>query len=191
MIMVWISLRRMKSFIWTTSLLIICLAVDIIGCLQPNTEFSSPSVDSLKNCTAPKPPVANAMLKWRPGCNNNIFVPGENAEFVCKEGFRQIGWLDTLRCERNGTWSSKSSVEEFKSSKGRSDLSGKPIGMTFLVHCGKSLFHFHILLNKWQSLCTCREYLGLRSLFFVTIKKIEIVSWSVRHSRCLEKWINE
>lgn len=178
MIMVWISLGRMKSFIWTTSLLIICLALDIIGCLQPNTEFSSPSVDSLqeKNCSAPKPPVANAMLKWRPGCNNNIFVPGENAEFVCKEGFRQIGWLDTLRCERNGTWSSKSSVEEFKLSNGRSDLSGKPIGMTFLVHCGKSLLHFHILLNKWQSLCTCREYLGLRSLLFVTMKKIEIVS---------------
>ena len=112
----------MQSILFTASLLIICSSVDSKRNLQPHKRSLS-SFDSTpaKNCTSPTPPIADAMLKWRAGNNNNIFQPGDKAEFVCKEGFRQIGWLETLTCQNDGNWSFNSYVEDdFKSSKGAS-----------------------------------------------------------------------
>ena len=119
--MVLISMA-MQSILFTACLLIICLSVVSKGNLQPD-ERSSSSFESTpaKNCSSPKPPIADAMLKWRAGRDNNVFQPGEKAEFVCNEGFRQIGWLETLTCQNNGNWSSNSYVEDdFKSSESAS-----------------------------------------------------------------------
>lgn len=72
------------------------------------------------NCTAPaKPIVSNSRLKWRVNVyNQSVFLPGEKAEFVCNKGFRQVGWLATLTCQKNGTWSpSLSDIEDFKASE--------------------------------------------------------------------------
>lgn len=82
---------------------------------------SSPvELTAKNNCSAPKPVVSGSSLKWRLGVSNqSVFLPGEKAEFVCKEGFRQIGWLQTLTCQSNGTWASSSSdfKEDFKASE--------------------------------------------------------------------------
>lgn len=72
------------------------------------------------NCSAPKPVVPHTELKWRTDVyNQSVFLPGEEAEFVCKEGFRQIGWLQALTCQENGTWTLRSSdiEDDFKSSE--------------------------------------------------------------------------
>ena len=72
------------------------------------------------NCTAPaKPIVSNSRLKWRVNVyNQSVFLPGEKAEFVCNKEFRQVGWLATLTCQKNGTWSpSLSDIEDFKASE--------------------------------------------------------------------------
>ncbi|PFX32383.1 uncharacterized protein LOC111320993 [Stylophora pistillata] len=72
--------------------------------------FKSRNVGSTTNCGPPKPFEDNTELKWRPNARNqSVFLPGENAEFVCKKGFRQIGWLQTLTCQKNGSWSPRSS----------------------------------------------------------------------------------
>ena len=71
------------------------------------------------NCTAPKKPiVSDSELKWRANVyNQSVFLPGEKAEFVCNRGYRQVGWLPTLTCQKNGTWSpSLSDIEDFKAS---------------------------------------------------------------------------
>ena len=59
-------------------------------------------VDS--NCTPPELMDPNSMLKWRRGRSNNVFLPGEKAEFVCKKGYRQIGWLTAFICQKDGSW---------------------------------------------------------------------------------------
>ena len=93
--------------------------------LQRDEHSASNLQSTSKNCTRPKPPTAGAMLKWQAGRDNNIFVPEEKAEFVCQDGFRQIGWLETLICQSNGNWSSRFSFEDdFKSSESTS-LSGE------------------------------------------------------------------
>lgn len=71
------------------------------------------------NCTEPKPVVSDSKLKWRVNVyNQSVFLPGEKAEFVCHDGFRQVGWLPTLTCQKNGTWSPrKSDIEDFKASE--------------------------------------------------------------------------
>ena len=71
------------------------------------------------NCTPPNPVVSDSRLKWRVNVyNQSVFLPGEKAEFVCNEGFRQVGWLATLTCQKNGTWSpSLSDIEDFKASE--------------------------------------------------------------------------
>lgn len=67
--------------------------------------MKSTHVTSTINCGPPKPFQNNTELKWRPGVRNqSVFLPGEKAVFVCKKGFRQIGWLQTLTCQMNGSW---------------------------------------------------------------------------------------
>ena len=86
----------------------------------PSFDSSPVELMANKNCSAPEPVVSGSTLKWRSGVyNQSVFLPGEKAEFVCKEGFRQIGWLQTLACQANGTWSSSSSdfEEDFKASE--------------------------------------------------------------------------
>ena len=80
----------------------------------PSNEASvkSTHVTSTINCGPPKPFQNNTELKWRPGARNqSVFLPGEKAVFVCKKGFRQIGWLQTLTCQTNG--SEKGSISLF------------------------------------------------------------------------------
>lgn len=87
---------------------------------EASFDTSSVGLTAKNNCSAPKPVASGSTLKWRSGVSNqSVFLPGEKAEFVCKEGFRQIGWLQTLTCQSNGTWTSSSSdiEEDFKSSE--------------------------------------------------------------------------
>ena len=114
----WIAMAT-RSVLLTASLLMICLSVDITGSLQPYERSSSSFQSMSKNCTAPKPVVPGAILKWQAGRDNSVFVAGEKAEFVCKEGYRQIGWLKTLTCQKNGNWSS-SFGDDFKTSESAS-----------------------------------------------------------------------
>ena len=83
--------------------------------------FDTNPVESMacNNCTAPKPVVPDSKPKWRVNAyNQSVFLPGEKAEFVCNEGFRQVGWLPTLTCQDNGTWSPRmSDIEDFKASE--------------------------------------------------------------------------
>ena len=75
--------------------------------------MKSTHVTSTINCGPPKPFQNNTELKWRPGARNqSVFLPGEKAVFVCKKGFRQIGWLQTLTCQMNGSWLLRSSSIE-------------------------------------------------------------------------------
>ena len=104
----------------------ICLSADIAESLPSNEasfDTSPIGLTAKKNCSAPKPVVPHSVLKWRTGVhiNQSAFLPGEKAEFVCKEGFRQIGFLQTLTCQNNGTWESSSSYfeENFKASESK------------------------------------------------------------------------
>ena len=102
-----------------------CLSADGTENLPSDkASFGTSSVELMAydNCTAPKPILPDSKLKWRVSVNNqSVFLPGEKAEFVCNEGFRQIGWLPTLTCQKNGTWNPRmSDIEDFKASE--SDL---------------------------------------------------------------------
>ena len=84
-----------------------------------SSETSSVELMANDNCTAPEPVVSDSKLRWRASVNNqSVFLPGEKAEFVCNEGFRQVGWLPTLTCQNNGTWSSRmSDIEDLNASE--------------------------------------------------------------------------
>lgn len=106
------------SFVTT----LMCLSADGTENLpvdKPSSETSSVELMANDNCTAPEAVVSDSRLKWRVNVNNqSVFVPGEKAEFVCNEGFRQVGWLPTLTCQKNGTWSSRvSDIEDLKASE--------------------------------------------------------------------------
>lgn len=45
-----------------------------------------------------------AILKPRQQGNNNSFHFGEKAEFVCKDGYRQVGELQSFICQVDDTW---------------------------------------------------------------------------------------
>lgn len=120
---------KMASIILFVSLAVAssCLAADGTENLPSDkASFDTGRVQlvAYDNCTAPRPIVSDSELKWRVNVyNQSVFLPGEKAEFVCNKGFRQAGWLPTLTCQKNGTWSSSlSDIEDFKASE--SDLGG-------------------------------------------------------------------
>ena len=88
------------------------LSFNLTESLSTNKRVAFTVQSSLRNCTAPKPIVAGAMLKWRAGRDGSVFMPGEKAQFVCKEGYRQVGWLQILTCQNDGNWTSRSSFED-------------------------------------------------------------------------------
>ena len=51
----------------------------------------------------PHSPVG-AILKPRQQGDNNSFHSGDKAEFVCKDGYRQIGELQSFICQADNTW---------------------------------------------------------------------------------------
>lgn len=101
-----------QSISLTIYLLSICLSFNLTESLSTNERLALTLQSSSRNCTAPKPIVVGAMLKWRAGRDNNDFMPGEKAEFVCKEGYRQVGWLQILTCQNDGNWTSRSAFED-------------------------------------------------------------------------------
>ena len=113
----------MQTILHNACLIIICLTVDITESVPADERSPSSFQSTSKNCTTPKPVVDGAILKWQAGRDNSVFLPGEKAEFVCKEGYRQIGWLKTLTCQKDGSWSSQTSIDDdFKPSE---SVSGK------------------------------------------------------------------
>ena len=109
----------------------------------PSNEASvkSTHVTSTINCGPPKPFQNNTELKWRPGVRNqSVFLPGEKAVFVCKKGFRQIGWLQTLTCQMNGSWLLRSSSikDDFRLGDG---THGKYVYLTWLQCYFRSVTH--------------------------------------------------
>lgn len=108
----------MQTILHNACLIIICLTVDITESVPADERSPSSFQSTSKNCTTPKPVVDGAILKWQAGRDNSVFLPGEKAEFVCKEGYRQIGWLKTLTCQKDGSWSSQTSIDDdFKPSE--------------------------------------------------------------------------
>lgn len=110
------AFAKFSSILVTVSLFLICTLVDLTECLGVDDESASNLQTTSKNCSKPKPVVEGAMLKWQDDHPDGVFKPGEKAEFVCKKGYRQIGWLKSLTCQTNGSWSSRSSPED-KSSR--------------------------------------------------------------------------
>lgn len=115
----------MQSILLTATQLLICLSIDMTESLQRGERSALTLQSTSKNCTKPKPTSAGAMFKWQAGRDNNVFVPGEKAEFVCQDGFRQIGWLETLTCQKDGNWSARSGPsfeDDFKSESSSGEI---------------------------------------------------------------------
>lgn len=51
-----------------------------------------------------KSPVDGAILKSPQKGNNSSVVRGGKAEFVCKDGYRQVGQLKSFVCQGHGNW---------------------------------------------------------------------------------------
>ena len=83
-----------------------------------------------------KSPFEGAILKTPQEGNSSSFHHGDKVEFVCKDGYRQVGELKSFICQGDGKWNKSTS---------------NPSGKTFTLRY-TTLEKFHSLdVNKFKS----------------------------------------